>query len=178
METGETTSICRAGSLVNKVAFTPDGKRLLTAQAPAELNLWNADDGSLIRRYEGLAGRTLTAALSPDGKRAYSAGDDGVVLMWDVEQSQPLRKLGEHGRKVKGLAATADRVLTAGEDGIVRVWQVDSGAIDMAETVRRRLVREGPRAPLSMPSPDTTPNRPTDAVQTAESAKDSPGESP
>src|SRR5947209_15567345 len=57
------------GSGLPAVAFTPDGRSLVTAEAGAGLRVWDVASGQLRRHLDVPAG-TGRLALSPDGRRA------------------------------------------------------------------------------------------------------------
>ena len=81
---------------VTAVAFTPDGKRLVTSGAtrpkqkmfdprPGEVKLWDAATGQPLRLpLAGPADKVVEAALSPDGTHLAAAQSNPTVLVWDL----------------------------------------------------------------------------------------------
>jgi WD40 repeat protein len=64
---------------VTALAFSPDGKEL-AASGHHEITIWNAEDGSLIRRISGVAERTYSLAYNNDGSLlASAAGTPGQL---------------------------------------------------------------------------------------------------
>jgi WD40 repeat protein len=63
------------------VAFSPDGKRLVTAGA--DLKLWDAGTGQELLTLAAFP-FSSAIAFSPDGHRIASAGEDGTVMLWDA----------------------------------------------------------------------------------------------
>src|SRR5262249_50152470 len=68
----------RAGhaEAVRALAFSKDGRRILSASKDGALRLWQASDGKELRRFEGHTGLVRAVAYFPDGRRAVSVGDD------------------------------------------------------------------------------------------------------
>jgi parallel beta-helix repeat protein len=126
----EVRSIPQAGA-VSRVAFSPDGRRLLSAQGwNAQLRLWDANTGKELVRCAGHAGtgaRGLT--FTPDGRLAFSGGDDGAVRVWDLATGAEQTHLEGHTSFVSSVAFSADGtgLLSAGRDLAVRLWDLGTG---------------------------------------------------
>jgi WD40 repeat protein len=60
---------------VNSAAFSPDGKRVVTASADKTARLWDAETGKPIGVLAGHADRVNSAAFSPDGHRVVTASE-------------------------------------------------------------------------------------------------------
>jgi WD40 repeat protein len=69
---------------VQRAAFTPDGRWLLTSGDDARVRIRPVDGPGRVETFEGHAGRITGLALSPDGRAAYTASLDGTVIMWDL----------------------------------------------------------------------------------------------
>jgi len=72
-------------SSINSLAFSPDGKTLVTGSADRTIRFWRVPDGRLLRLYDQSApgettGAVQRVAFSPDGRHyAYSRG--GTLVM-------------------------------------------------------------------------------------------------
>jgi WD40 repeat protein len=68
---------------VISVAFSPDGKRVLTGSFDKTARLWDAETGKEIRSFVGHTDTVVSVAFSPDGKRVLTGGSK--TALWDTE---------------------------------------------------------------------------------------------
>jgi WD40 repeat protein len=69
---------------VQSVAFSPDGRTLVSVGVNQPVRIWEVASGKERRRYEGHHGGNRTVTFSRDGRRLATGGDDTTVLVWDV----------------------------------------------------------------------------------------------
>jgi WD40 repeat protein len=118
---------------VLRVAFTSDGRYLLTGDANSRLRLWDVESGRVVRRFplgQNYGYAIRAAVLSPDGKRAISAGGGGYNLIhqWDLAGGEAVQTLSCPGN-TSGVALSADgRFLYAATDGKVQRWDLTQKA--------------------------------------------------
>ena len=114
---------------VRGLAFSPDGRRGLSAGDDAVLRLWDLESGQAMLRLEGHTGPVMGVVISVDGRRALSGGWDGTVRFWDIYTGQQLRCLQGSWQSVKCVALAPDgfRAVFAGNDRLVRVWDLNAG---------------------------------------------------
>jgi WD40 repeat protein/serine/threonine protein kinase len=65
---------------VTQLAFSPDGKRLVSSDSGTTAKLWDAQTGSELLSFQGGG----AAAFSPDGRRLAMGTRDGTVEIWDA----------------------------------------------------------------------------------------------
>jgi WD40 repeat protein len=70
--------------VVYSVAFSPDGRRILTGSHDRTAILWDAGTGRRLRDLEGHAGTVRSVTFSPDGRRALTGSHDGTARLWDI----------------------------------------------------------------------------------------------
>ena len=70
---------------VSNVAFSPDGKLLLSASWDKTLKLWDPSTGAMKLSIEGLSGRTNTACFSPCGKYVGAVSVDETIRLWRTD---------------------------------------------------------------------------------------------
>jgi WD40 repeat protein len=123
------------------MAFSPDGRRLLTAGLDATLKVRDAADGRLVGGPIRFPAPMTAAAFSPDGRIILGGGADGSARFCDAVSARPLGgpfDQGGDGIRVTAAAFTPDARLavTTGADGSVRLWRVPRPVDDDAERVR------------------------------------------
>jgi len=98
-------------AVVDSVAISPDGRRLLTAVMKAGPGCGRGT-GKDLQRFAASDDRTNSsvncAALSPDGREVLTAGDDRTARLWDVETGKELHRLVGVADPVASLAFAAD----------------------------------------------------------------------
>ena len=117
-------------SHVVSAAFSPDGKRVVTASVDQTARLWDVESGKEVAVLKGHTDDVWSAAFSPDGKRVVTASVDQTARLWDVESGNEIAVSKGHTNSVWSAAFSADgkRVVTASSDRSARLWDTESGA--------------------------------------------------
>ncbi len=115
---------------INTIAFSRDGRRLLSCAAHGDptIRLWDAENGKEIRVFEGHGLAVQSAAFSPDGTRVLSTSQDGSVRVWDTETGKPLRHFHIGSWVWVAIFSPDGRTAFAGSSqGKIRRWDLGSG---------------------------------------------------
>jgi WD40 repeat protein len=71
--------------VVSALAYSPDGRCLVSGSWDKTVKVWDAASGQEIASFAWPAGRVYAVAVAPDGLRAAAAGDAGTIVVWDVD---------------------------------------------------------------------------------------------
>lgn len=115
---------------IGTVAFSPDGKNVVSASDDNTLKLWDVASGRELRTFRGHSGRVVSVAYSPDGKTAVSGSDDNTIKLWDVASGSKLRTFIGHANGVTSVAFSpdGDTVVSGSHDSTLKLWDVASGS--------------------------------------------------
>ena len=126
--------------VVNRIAFSLDGRTLASASADRIVKLWETATGREIRLFRGHTAGVTGIAFNPDGQSLATSSDDWSVRLWDATSGREVRIFRGHsgpiadvtfspdGRSLASAGGEMDHPQTAGD---IRIWDV--------------LVREGVR---------------------------------
>src|ERR1700761_9602421 len=72
-------------SSVLSIAFSPDGKRLVSGAYDSSVWIWDVEIGQLQRKLQGHTSLVHAVAFSSDGKRVVSGSHDTSIRIWNLE---------------------------------------------------------------------------------------------
>jgi WD40 repeat protein len=132
---------------VNSIAYSPDGKYIVSGSADNTVRIWDSENGYEIARmlpgYNKViqSGHTYymsgvnSVAFSPDGKYVASGGTDGNIYIWDVSSKQEVARMTSVLKNDMGPYTNYDvlsvafspdgkYVVSGNMDNTVRIWDL------------------------------------------------------
>ena len=113
--------------LLSSVAFTKDGRRLVSSGAPAKI--WDVATLKLIKTLSGDDGDDVadTVAVTPDGTTVATSTPENEVVFWDVITGTVKRTVVPDGT-IKSITFNYDgSVLAVGTTADTSIWSVQTG---------------------------------------------------
>jgi serine/threonine protein kinase len=112
------------------VAFSPDGKRIVSGGYDKTLDVWDVETGRRVMTLHGQKSIVVSVAFSLDGKRIVSGGYDGTLKVWDANSGGEVLSLRGHQGGVKSVAfgPHGRRIVSGSDDNTIKVWDVESGS--------------------------------------------------
>jgi WD40 repeat protein len=85
-------------SIVTALAFSSDGRRLVSASKDGTVRVWDTATGQEVLTLQGPGGPLTTVALSEDGRHLACGAEDGAVMVWDVTTPSASLELNRRSR--------------------------------------------------------------------------------
>src|SRR5260370_1025656 len=98
---------------LSSVAFSPDGRYLLSGGSDRLIKLWDVQTRSEIRSFRGHKDWVTSVMFSPDGHRVLSAAVDQSVRVWEIGGREVSLSMFGHAREVNVVAISPDGKLLA-----------------------------------------------------------------
>jgi WD40 repeat protein len=113
---------------IQALAFSPDGKFLVSGSEDGTVCLWTTATGTKDRVLGKHSDGVGSLAFSPDNKQLASGGKDKRIKLWNLSSGKLFRELPEQVDNVTGLAFCPDgkRFISGYERNAPQIWDVAS----------------------------------------------------
>ncbi len=117
---------------ISALAFSPDGKYLVSASEDSTLKLWDPNSGAEIRTLRGHSNIVTALAVNADGTEIASASLDHTLRVWNAATGDALASLRGPAPAVYLLKITPDSkslitAETVAAGTVLRIWDIKSG---------------------------------------------------
>jgi WD40 repeat protein len=121
------------------VAFSPDGRLVVTGCADGTVRVWGRATGELLHTFRHPRG-VMALAVAPGG-RWLLVGGGGTARLWDLATKKPVGQSMTHPTDVSAVAFSPDgQVALTGDSGSVQLWEA-STALPLGPPLPCRGVR-------------------------------------
>ncbi len=128
-----TQKIVDTSSVPHRLAYSPDGRRIVTAEIDGSLRLWDSATGKPVGSpMKGHTDRVTAVAFTPDGQTIASASDDGTMRLWKADTGEALvRNPVRVNATLSCITVSPDGglIVTGGYDDTIRSWDPRSGQL-------------------------------------------------
>ena len=123
--------ICAHDDVVQSVAFSPAGDRIVSGSADRTLRVWDSESGRQLVTLCGHEDAVQSVTYTPDGERIISVSRDRTVRVWNARSGAKTSVLRGHEDSVSSVASfpVGHRIVTGSADSTVRTWDVRCGPV-------------------------------------------------
>ncbi|KIJ30650.1 hypothetical protein M422DRAFT_186841 [Sphaerobolus stellatus SS14] len=116
---------------VQSVAFSPDGKYIVSGSYDQTIRLWSVETGKAVGEpYQRHTYPVQSVAFSPDGKYIVSGSYDETIQLWSVETGKAAGEPYQgHTDSVCSVAFSPDGkyIVSGSHDHAIQLWSVETG---------------------------------------------------
>jgi hypothetical protein len=118
-------------SNITSIAFSLDGKNILTGSQDSTARLWDRQ-GNLLQVFKGHQGIICSVIFSPDCKTVLTGSMDNTALLWDL-QGNVLKAFKGHRGIIFSVAFSPDgkTVLTGSMDKTAMLWNLQGNELQV-----------------------------------------------
>ena len=117
--------------IVNSIAFSRDGARLVSGDVNGILKIWDVRTRKLIRTFENGYGEVHAVAFSPSGKEVFAGRDGWSLQLIDTASGKTIQSFRGSDGTIKAAAFSPDghQLATGGANNDAYLWDVQSGRL-------------------------------------------------
>jgi WD40 repeat protein len=116
-------------SVVTSIAFSPNGKYIISGSSDKTLKLWDVNTGECIRTFRGHIDAVNSVTFSSDGRYVLSGSWDSAIKLWDVNTGECIRTFRGHTGWVNSVTFSSDGryIVSGSSDKTLKLWDVNTG---------------------------------------------------
>jgi WD40 repeat protein len=111
--------------IVESIAYSRDGRYVLTGSGDNTAKLWEASTGLQIRTFAGHTNKVTSVAFSANDLFVLTGSDDGTARIWDAATGLQLHAFpgGFSGMNAIAFSQDGRYVLTGKDENSERLWE-------------------------------------------------------
>jgi len=122
------------GDTIYDCAYSPDGRKIVTASGDNTLKIWEADTGQELLKLKGHTGNVTCCDFSPDGHNVLSGSLDKTLKLSNAESAEEIFSLAGHKKAVQTCAFSpgGEIFVSSGSDNTMKIWRAKTGELILA----------------------------------------------
>jgi WD40 repeat protein len=117
-------------SEVDSLAFSLDGKSLVSGSDDETLKLWDVQTGGVVKTFHGHTDWVYSTSISLDCTTIASGSDDNTIRLWDIQTGECHCIMDQRGAvKWVSFSPTNPQHLISISGGVVQWWDIDGHQI-------------------------------------------------
>ena len=129
---------------INALAFTPDGKMLISGGADKSIKIWSIQQDTLLKIIvdnnlpngsDAHKGSVRSLAISPDGKLLVSCSFDKTIKFWSLPKGELLKTIDNQEERMLSVVISTDGKVVASSSYAhdIKLWNIPDG--DLLKTI-------------------------------------------
>ena len=118
-------------SSVWSVAFSPDGRHIVSGSSDSTIRLWDTQTGVQVGNpLQGHTDSVWSVAFSSDGNHIVSGSSDKTIQLWDAQTGEKVgNPLQGHTDSVRSVAFSPDgrHIVSGSSDSTIQLWDAHIG---------------------------------------------------
>ena len=121
------------------VAFSPDGRRLVSTHGDGSILIWDVVNRELEANLRQHSGAVRSIAFAPDGRRFATTSDDHSVILWNAASETKEAVLSDHATRVAAVsfAPSGDWLISADQAGALNRYRLGEQTPKPIKTTRK-----------------------------------------
>ena len=130
---GSTELVMQNGSIVNAVAVSQYGTRIITGSQDSIIRIWNSRTSEMEVELRGHTAYVRSVAFSRDNSRIVSGSEDQMVHIWNATTGELEAVLKGHTNHVTSVAFSPDgsRLVSGSLDKNIFIWNATTNEIEV-----------------------------------------------